>query len=185
MIFSKLFKTKPAFAEEVQKLYVSIIKQSRNPDFYLHLEVADTVEGRYDMIVLHAFVVMRRLKTEQERTEQFLQSLYDLMFADMDQNLRELGVGDMGLARRVPKMAEAFYGRITVYEEGLAESDNNMLKAALDRNLYRKTPVSDESLEKMAQYLRCEAKNLENTSIDDLLKGDVSFGPAPSGDKNT
>lgn len=179
MIFSKLFKTKPAFAEEVQKLYVAIIKQSRNPDFYMHLDVADTPEGRFDMIALHAFIVMRRLKMEQDRTEKFMQALYDLMFADMDQNLRELGVGDMGLARRVPKMAEAFYGRITVYENGLAQNDDVDLKAALDRNLYRKTPVKDESLTQMARYLRREAHNLENTAIESLLKGDVSFGPAP------
>ncbi|MDV7338648.1 ubiquinol-cytochrome C chaperone family protein [Terasakiella sp. A23] len=182
MIFSKLFKSKPAFAEEVQALYIKIVEQSRNPVFYTDFEVADSVEGRVDMILLHAFVVMRRLKQGEEQTKEFAQSLYDLMFADFDLNLRELGVGDMGLARRVPKMAEAFYGRITVYEDGLgAEDEDVQLKEALDRNLYRKTPVSDESLQVMAQYLRREAKNLEETDIAALLKGELTFGKPPAG----
>ena len=180
MIFSKLFKTKPAFDVEVQALYKAIVQQSRLPDFYIHLDVADTVEGRFDMIALHMFLVMRKLKTGEEKTEAFTQSLYDLMFADMDLNLRELGVGDMGLARRVPKMAEAFYGRIKAYEEGLAADDNDgTLKEGLNRNLYRKTLASDESLVKMAAYLRTEATNIENTDMATLLKGQVTFGPAP------
>lgn len=180
MIFSKLFKSKPAYSEEVQALYKSIVQQARVPAFYTDLEVADTVEGRFDMIVLHAFCVMRRLKDGDQETEAFAQSLYDLMFADFDLNLRELGVGDMGLARRVPKMAEAFYGRITAYEEALGEDDENAtLKNALDRNLYRKTPVSDESLSKMAQYLRHEADKLKQMPLAELLQGKLTFSSAP------
>ncbi len=185
MIFSKLFKSKPAYREEVQSLYKGTVAQSRLPAFYLHLEVADTVEGRFDMIMLHMFLVMRKLKTGGDETEQFSQELYDLMFADMDLNLRELGVGDMGLARRVPKMAEAFYGRIIAYEEGLTADDGNAsLKSALDRNLYRKVEASDESLEKMAQYLRREADCFAELDLGTLLKGQISFGepPAEKGD---
>ncbi|NVJ92471.1 MAG: phage tail protein [Methylocystaceae bacterium] len=133
------------------------------------------------MILLHAFVVMRKLKTAGDKTANFAQAVYDLMFADMDQNLREMGVGDMGLAKRVPKMAEAFYGRIEAYEAGLMAYDNDAtLKAALDRNLYRKTIASDESLSAMAQYLRQEAKNLEGQDIDALLSGNITFGNPPS-----
>ncbi|WP_028878731.1 ubiquinol-cytochrome C chaperone family protein [Terasakiella pusilla] len=180
MIFSKLFKSKPAYSEEVQALYKSIVQQARLPAFYTDLEVADTVEGRFDMIILHAFCVMRRLKDGDADVAVFAQALYDLMFADFDLNLRELGVGDMGLARRVPKMAEAFYGRITVYEEALSQNDNNAaLKEALDRNLYRKTPVSDESLNKMAEYLRNEADKVQKTPFADLQQGKLDFGPAP------
>ncbi len=181
MIFSKLFKTKPAFQEEIQSLYRAMVAQARQPDFYAKLEVADTVEGRFDMILLHAFIIFRKLKTGGEATEPFSQALFDLMFADMDLNLRELGVGDMGLARRVPKMAEAFYGRIKAYEEGLGTDDEDAtLKAALDRNLYRKTPVSDESLGKMAAYLRREIDQMDKTDLSSLQNGQASFGPPPT-----
>jgi cytochrome b pre-mRNA-processing protein 3 len=181
VIFSKLFKSRPIFDEAVQSLYIESVKQSRQTDFYLNLEVADTVEGRFDMIILHMFIIMRRLKAESEKTEKFSQALFDLLFMDMDQNLRELGVGDMGLARRVPKMAEAFYGRIKAYEEGLGITDDQdaMLKSALDRNLYRNTTVSEESLSAMAHYLRSEINALDNISVDTLMKGQISFSPAP------
>ncbi|SCA55130.1 conserved hypothetical protein [Candidatus Terasakiella magnetica] len=181
MFLTKLFKTKPAYSEEVQALYIAMVNQSRLPVFYSDFEVADTVEGRFDMILLHAYALFRKLKAGGEATEEFAQSLWDLMFADMDQNLRELGVGDMGLARRVPRMAEAFYGRITVYEEGLnAQDEDALLKSALDRNLYLKTPVSDESLTKMAQYLRDIITNLDNADLNDLQKGEIQFGTPPS-----
>lgn len=179
MFFSKLFKTKPAYSKEVQALYIAMVTQSRQEAFYLDLEVADSVEGRYDMIVLHAFFIMRRLKSV-EGTEDFSQALWDLMFADMDLNLRELGVGDMGLARRVPKMAEAFYGRVSAYEEGLKTDDQNeTLMSALDRNLYRNQSADAESLRLMADYVRREAENLAETPIEMLVKGRVNFGPAP------
>ena len=181
MIFSKLFKTNPMFDDEVQALYIATVKQSRTPKFYLDLEVADTVEGRFDMIILHIFFVMRRLKAGGEKTELFSQALFDLLFMDMDQNLRELGVGDMGLARRVPKMAEAFYGRITAYEEGLSiiDDEDTTLKDALDRNLYRKTIASDESLQAMAQYLRKECNAVDKMDMGILLKGQITFGEPP------
>lgn len=180
MIFSKLFNRKPRFSDEVQKLYVRIIEQSRQEVFYTDLEVADTVEGRFDMIVLHSFAIMRKLKHHQDQTAEFNQSLFDLMFADFDQNLRELGVGDMGLAKRVPKMAEAFYGRITVYEDGLnADDADQSLKEALDRNLYRKTKVEPESLNLMALYLRACVQSLETQDVSRLLAGQVDFPEPP------
>ena len=181
MIFSKLFKTNPMFDDEVQALYIETVNQSRRTEFYLNLDVADTVEGRFDMIILHIFVIMRRLKEGEEKTESFSQALFDLLFMDMDQNLRELGVGDMGLARRVPKMAEAFYGRITAYEEGLSVVDDNeaTLKGALDRNLYRKTTASDESLDAMAKYLRRECNSVDKMDMNALLKGQIKFGEPP------
>jgi len=180
MIFSKLFKIRPTFSKEVQALYKALVLQSRDEAFFTTWEVADTVEGRFDMIILHAFVVMRRLKEGKEQTDAFSQSLYDLMFADMDLNLRELGVGDMGLARRVPKMAEAFYGRIKAYEEGLQADDENMiLKSALDRNLYRKTPTSDTSLAEMALYLRHLIVHFDTQSLEDLQNGQITFPKVP------
>lgn len=189
MVFSTLFKKKSytKYDKQICDLYTHIVKSSRREVFFTDLEVADTVEGRFDMIVLHAFCVLRRLRqeTDNKAVESFSQAFFDLWFDDMDLNLRELGVGDMGLARRVPKMMEAFYGRATVYEEALSKEDNIELKAALDRNLYRKTPVSDESLEVMAQYLRQECANVEKMNVEEILKGKMSFGLPVAGKETT
>ena len=159
----------------MQSVYAKMVQQSRIPYFYSDLEVADTLEGRYDLLVIHAFIVMRKLKKYPEQTDMFAQSLWDLMFADMDTGLREMGFGDMGVARRVPKMAEAFYGRVIAYEDGLAVTENDKLIEALDRNLYRKTPVKAESLATMAEYLRKESDHVMAQNHNDILLGHITF----------
>ena len=104
------------FHDSADQLYRRLVRQARDPVFYLHLGVPDTPDGRFDMIILHAFLVIRRLKAEHERTVGLAQAIFDLMFADMDQNLREMGVGDLGVSKRIKGMAEACYGRTVAYE---------------------------------------------------------------------
>jgi len=105
------------------KLYVTIVHQSRLPVFYDKYEVQDTPEGRFDLLAIHTYLVLRRLREEHEKAAELSQALFDLMFADLDQNLREMGYGDTGVAKRIRKMAEGFYGRINAYDEGLAVPD--------------------------------------------------------------
>jgi cytochrome b pre-mRNA-processing protein 3 len=165
-------------------LYSGIIVQSRRPDFYVSREVPDTLDGRFDLIVLHAFLVMRRLKRidgpQGEEARAISQALFDLMFDDMDQNLRELGVGDMSVGKRIKQMARAFYGRVAAYEDALAEAEPAALTAALARNLYGTLdePSSMASLEAMAAYLRRQDRGLEEQSDGAVLEGRIAFiGP--------
>ena len=105
------------------------------------------------------------------------QQLFDLMFADMDQSLREMGVGDMSIGKRIKPMIGAFYGRAQAYENALAEKDEALV-GALARNLYGKVTPSRESLHKMADYVRRAAVQLDAQSADDVVNGDVKF-PEP------
>ena len=120
-------------------LYTAIIEQSRQPVFYTQAAVPDSLDGRFDLIVLHAFLVMRRLNRipadQMTAARALSQALFDLMFDDMDQNLRELGAGDMSVGKKVKHMARAFYGRVAAYEDGL-NGDDGVLGSALLRNLY-------------------------------------------------
>lgn len=161
-------------------LYESLVAQARQPGFYLHCGVSDTVDGRFDMILLHAFLVLRRLKRDHGQTAELGQALFDLMFADMDSNLREMGVGDLGVGRRVKAMAEAFYGRIAAYEAGLAD-DDAMLAEALRRNLFRKAEPAAPAVACVVDYIRREAAALDGQPLAALMAGKVSFGPAPDG----
>ncbi len=165
-------------------LYVTLVAQARRPDFYVHCGVPDTADGRFDMILLHAFLVLRRLKRDRQRTAELGQALFDVMFADMDRNLREMGVGDLGVGRRVKAMAAAFYGRIAAYEAGLADDDAT-LAAALGRNLYRKSEPSPAQVASIAGYLRREAAALDAQPLAGLLAGAVSFGPPPANGDDT
>ena len=161
---------------EARKLYARVVEQARRPEFYLRLGVADTVDGRFDMIALHAFLLMRRLK--RVRTGNLTQALFDVMFADMDQNLREMGTGDLAVGRKVKALAELFYGRVAAYEAGLA-GDKGELCEGLRRNLYRKVDPPPGDVSAMAAYVRREAAALEVQETDRLAAGEVSFGPPP------
>jgi cytochrome b pre-mRNA-processing protein 3 len=156
-------------------LYDIIVAQARKPDFYVQLGVPDTVDGRFDMIALHAFIVLRRIKDHDRDTAQ---ALLEVIFDDMDRSLREMGAGDLGVSRRVKTMAKALYGRINAYEESL-DTGEAALADALRRNLYGTVDPDQESVAAMAASVRAEVTSVDNQSPEDIAAGIVSFGPPP------
>ena len=161
-------------------LYARIVAQARSPAFYLDLGVPDTVDGRFEMVALHAFLVIRRLTGGSEPAARVAQALFDAMFADMDRSLREMGVGDLGVGRRVKKMVSAFLGRSAAYEAGLASGEDS-LAAALRRNVYGTVTTSEKEVAALTAYVRAQAARLEVQVVGDLLSGRLEFG-APPGD---
>jgi len=165
--------------EAALRLYKCIVTQARRPEFYLRCGVADTPDGRFDMIALHTYVVLRRLRADRDTASDLAQALFDLMFTDMDQNLREMGVGDIGISRRIKAMAQGFYGRMAAYDAGLDGGDPQVLTGALLRNLYRNAEPSDEQVAAMAGYLGRESATLAAVAANRLMAGTVDFGPPP------
>jgi cytochrome b pre-mRNA-processing protein 3 len=159
------------------KLYEIIVKQSRQPTFYESCGVADTFDGRFDMISLHMILILRRLKSDINQTRKLSQALFDFMFDDFDLNLRELGIGDMGVLHRVKEMTKAFYGRLESYDRGLKLEDDSILLAALQRNLYRKNNVTNANLLSITYYTRRQSLYLDKMSIKNLLAGELEFNP--------
>jgi cytochrome b pre-mRNA-processing protein 3 len=178
MILKEFFKPGP-WDDSAGKLYVCVVKQARQPGFYLSCGVPDTADGRFDMILLHAFLLLRRLKRNHKQTADLAQAVFDLMFADMDQNLREMGVGDLGVGKRVKSMAAAFYGRIQAYDDGL-EGGETALADSLRRNLYRKTEPEDFQISAVSDYMRREDARLIDMDTESLLKGELDFGAPPA-----
>ncbi|MBI3446167.1 MAG: ubiquinol-cytochrome C chaperone family protein [Magnetospirillum sp.] len=182
MPFAKFFdrRRRSSIAHE---LYVSIINQARLPALYVDFCVPDTLDGRFDLIVLHAFLVMRRLRAigpgdEGSESREVAQALFDLMFADMDQNLRELGVSDTSVGKRIKQMVQAFYGRASAYEECLdAGGDGDGLSDALRRNLYGTVEgdVPAGAVAAMVQYLRGQSNYLAGQDGADIVAGKVTF----------
>lgn len=162
----------------VDRLYRTLVAQARRPQFYLAMGVPDTPEGRFDLIALHAFVLLRRLRREGAPGTACAQLLFDRMFADMDDNLREMGVGDLGVGRQVKALAAAFYGRIAAYDAGLDGSDE-VLGQAFRRNLYRLGSPSEAAVAAMASYLRREAAALGEADGARLMQGELAFGQPP------
>jgi cytochrome b pre-mRNA-processing protein 3 len=158
--------------------YCRIVEQARRPDFFGEGGVPDTVDGRFELICLHAFLYLRRLRHEQPETAALGQRFFDTMFADFDRSLREMGTGDLSVGREVKRMAEAFYGRIAAYDHGLSGGDS-VLEAALARNLFGTAPAAPSRIAAMAAYLRRETAALDRQPAAELAAGRVSFGDPP------
>lgn len=160
--------------EAAAALYEAAVAQARQPVFYLAGAVPDTLDGRFDLLALHVFLVLRRLRAGGAATTALAQAVFDLMFADMDSNLREIGVGDLSVGRKVKTMAKALMGRIAAYDPGLG--DPAALAEALRRNLYRGAAVEPVALEFVARYMSAAAADLAQQDTAALLEGRIRFG---------
>lgn len=179
MALGNLFRRKPCEAQ-ARALYRAVVAQARRPEFYTHCGVPDTLDGRFDLLAVHAFLLLHRLKRDRPASAELAQAVFDVMFEDLDQNLRELGAGDLGLGRKVKGMAQALYGRIAAYEAAL-EGPEADLEAALRRNLYRHVAPAPGCVRALAAYMRRQAAALEGQSYAGLAAGGLSFGAPPAG----
>ncbi|MGE0737508.1 MAG: ubiquinol-cytochrome C chaperone family protein [Alphaproteobacteria bacterium] len=173
------FRRRRDLARPAGELYAAIVTQARAPVFFADLGVPDSVLGRFEMVALHAFLVFRRLRDVGPEGRALAQATHDIMFAEIDVGLRELGIGDMGIGRRVKSLASNLYGRIAVYDAGL-DSNEASLADALARNIYATAaaPRPDQVVT-LAAYMVREATALAAQSDADLLAGTVRFGAAP------
>jgi cytochrome b pre-mRNA-processing protein 3 len=161
----------------VASAYRQIVERARDPAFFLDWGVPDTFDGRFELVALHAFLVLNRLKAERALSAEFSQDLFDTMFADLDRALREMGATDVGVGRHVKAMARGFYGRIVAYERGFA-AGGAALAEALQRNLFGTAPPQPEALAAASGYLRRQAAALAAAPVATLLDGHVPFAPA-------
>tara|TARA_R110002072_G_scaffold14107_26_gene58883 strand:- start:910 stop:1443 length:534 start_codon:yes stop_codon:yes gene_type:complete len=174
MPLSTLFR-KSGPPGNIHEIYRIIVERARQPRFYTDFGVPDTVDGRFEMVTLHAFLVLRRLKGASESSSDAAQALFDLMFEDMDVSLREMGAGDMGVGKRVKAMVQAFYGRIASYEAGLSGAEAG-LEEALSRNVYATVEHSEASVAALARYLRAQATHMAALDLQDVEHGKFAFG---------
>jgi cytochrome b pre-mRNA-processing protein 3 len=179
-LFASLARRKDRNDAALQ-LYGRLVEQARQPGFYRHCGVPDTLDGRFELIALHAFLVLNRLKADRPRTEALAQRLFDTMFSDMDRGLREIGVGDLSVGKHVGRMAQSFFGRVVAYEHGLAEG-GAVLGEGLRRNVYGTVALpAAEHVAALADYVVSAAASLGDQPTERLLAGEVVFPAAPEG----
>lgn len=175
MKLAQLFRRRRPEAKPAAELYARAVGQARQPGFYTDLEVPDTLDGRFELVSLHVYLILRRLRADHRRTARLGQALFDEMFEDMDGSVRELGAGDPGVGPRVKKMARNFYGRIKAYDAGLDGSRAD-LRAALRRNLYGNLEtVEDATLDAVAGYMARTDAALAEVALDSLMQGRLAF----------
>lgn len=182
-VLDRLFRRRRE-ARAVADFYLTIAAQARLPAFYRDLGVPDTLDGRFDMVVLHVFLVMRRLKGQGAAAADRSRLLFEAMIDHFEKSLMEQGVGDSGVGRRIKTMARGIAGRIEVYDRALAAEDGDegdaALQVALDNNVYgTASEVPPQRLAVLAAYVRREAAGLETQPLESLMAGEVRFGPPP------
>ena len=166
--------------EVIDALYGQIVAAARQPAFYAEWDVPDSPLGRYEMLSVHMFLFLERARGSQGLAE-VSQELTDEFFKDVEHSLRELGIGDLGVPKRMKKLARMFYGRAEAYRTALAAPDDAELAAALARNV---TPADEgwAHAAELAAYMRRALAHLAAQGEDALLRGQLSF-PQPNGEK--
>jgi cytochrome b pre-mRNA-processing protein 3 len=168
-----LFRRAPK-APSIAVLYGTIVAQARSPAFYRGYGVPDTVGGRTDMIMLHLLLVLRRLRASATDLRPMGQALFDRFCRDMDDNLREMGVGDLAVPKRMQRVGEAFYGRAKAYDAALDGCDTSALVSALERNVFG-SPQAPLGARRLATYMQETLRQL--SAVDDaaLARSELEF----------
>lgn len=170
MLFLKrLFQT-PRFQAEGRALYRQIAERARRPILFTRYGVPDTIDGRFETLCLHAYALFHGLKGKGTDADALSQAVYDAMFADLDGSLREMGVADLGVGRRIKTMTEALNGRIQAYDHGFARGE---LERAIRRNVYGTVTPSDEQVRATAEYLSAIRSVFVGASLEDLCSARV------------
>ncbi len=148
-------------------LYQYALRASRHAALYQN-GVPDTVDGRFDMLVIHVWLLIRRLNAGQ--AQNLGQKVFDAMFANMDDSLRELGTSDTAVGKRIKDMAKVFYGRANVYNAALDAGDADALAKALGTNVFTKEASFTDACTCLAAHMLNIEKQLAKQSLDEVLQ---------------
>ncbi|MEO0400010.1 MAG: ubiquinol-cytochrome C chaperone family protein [Pseudomonadota bacterium] len=175
------FLKKDPLRQTAISLYTEIVAAARRPEFFAEGRAPDTVEGRFEVLSLHMYLVLRRLKSEGAPGKALSQKLFDVFFQNMDDSLRELGVGDLTVGKKIRKMAEAFYGRTGAYEDALSDNDEasktTKLAGAVARNVMGADPENGAPMGAVAiaAFMQRAEQDLAVQSIGAFESGSVRF----------
>ncbi len=172
--FKHFGKPRAPLRGTIEVIYGMIVAQAREPLFYQDLGVPDTVNGRFDLLVLHLWMVLRRLRSTPDGVSR-CQALFDHFCNDMDANLRELGVGDLTVPKRMQAFGEAFYGRSAAYDQALAEGVEPLAQA-LCKNILNGEGIGNAR--RLASYVAETIAVLDRLDEAALREGSWHF-PSP------
>ena len=170
------FRRGDARRRAIESLHRRVNEAARARGLYLALGVPDTVEGRFESLVLHATLVLRRLRGLPAPADEVAQDLVNSVFSQLDASLRELGIGDFGVPKRMKKLGSAFYGRAGGYDAALDSGERGSLARSLARNVLGTDDA--EAATGLAAYVAAAAESLEAADLDALLTHGPRF-PAP------
>jgi cytochrome b pre-mRNA-processing protein 3 len=165
-----LFRRRQPADEFALRLYYRTAERARAAELFETCGIPDTLDGRFDALALHAALAIDRLQREPDGPE-LAQAFFDAMFRHLDLTLREIGVQDLGVGRRIKIMAEGFHGRSLAYREALAGGGPTPLAEVLRRNAYGgRPPAEADKVDRLEAHVRAEVDRLGRTARNDLIK---------------
>lgn len=183
-MFKRLFGLERAENRDViEALYASIVAAARREHFFSDWQVPDTPLGRFEMISLHMFLVQHRLRGESGAAAEIAQQLIDDFFTDVDHSLRELGIGDLGVPKRMKKLARMFYGRTMTYAAAVEAGDRGSLAEALARNI-RPDAAAWPHAGRLSGYVLASNGLLAAWPIESVLQGRLVFADPVAADRD-
>lgn len=171
------FAGRAARKDAAEKIYDAIVAQSRNPGFYIHCSVPDTLSGRFDMLVIHMFIVLQILKIGGREGQLLAQEIVEAFIREMDTMVRDLGVSDRNVPKEVRKIAQLFYGQLLAYSTTMQRNDmvglaEEIWKSFQSAEAASEQPVAADSL---AKYIQQSIKNIQEMPLNMLLQGNIRF----------
>lgn len=171
------FAGRAARKEAAEKIYDAIVAQSRNPGFYIRCGVPDTLSGRFDMLVIHMFVVLQILKLGGREGQLLAQEIVEAFIREMDTMVRDLGVSDRNVPKEVRKIAQLFYGQLLAYSTALQRNDTKGLSAEVWKSFQPADAASEASVasESISVYIQQSIKSIQEMPLNMLLQGNIRF----------
>ena len=167
----RLFAPRPAVLSG-RRLYAAAVAQARQPGLYESFAAPDTPEGRFELYTLHVVLILRRLKRQGPQAAETAQGLFDAYVRGLDDGLREMGVGDLSVGKKMRKLGEAFYGRAKAYDEAMqALPDRSALAALIGRTL------GEGDVEALTAYAARADQALADQGLDAILQGEITWPP--------
>lgn len=174
MILS-LFRKKRSNSAIIKRQYEELTDAARQLTFYQDMNVPDTVLGRFEMLSIFMMVYLRATKDKGEAVEGLAQDIIDAFFEDIDHSIRELGIGDAGVPKRMKKLAGMFYGRADSYGKAIEKDDISELKTALIRNMFPENIEEAPDMSELGRYLIATDKALVGYSLDEMAQGNLKI----------
>jgi cytochrome b pre-mRNA-processing protein 3 len=171
------FAGRAARKEAAERIYDAIVAQSRNPAFYIRCNVPDTLSGRFDMLVIHMFVVLQILKLGGREGQLLAQEIVEAFIREMDTMVRDLGVSDRNVPKEVRKIAQLFYGQLLAYSSALQRDDTKGLANEVWKSFQSSDGGNEQSVssEPIAIYIQQSIKNIQEMPLNMLLLGNIRF----------
>jgi cytochrome b pre-mRNA-processing protein 3 len=165
------FRRRAEARRRAQELYGSVVTAARQPSFYKDMGLPDTPEGRFELISLHLFLALESLNRQRAAELDLTQRTIEAFVTDMDDCMREMGVGDLAVPKKVKRAAAAFYQRAGAYRRGLSQPENSNLEGALRRYVFFANPGNDAGVTALVGYVRKAASKLSAEPFDEHVVG--------------